>query len=108
MGLSNIQGARMLLFIGELLEGILSFLADVFLLRRWRANKGRPENAWSKDAADVAYLDWWLSAKLFVLALAGFVLLFYLFGFSFAVSFFVPLVAVSLYGVYRWIALIKA
>jgi len=98
----------MRVFIGGLIEGILDFLTDVWLLRKKRSLDGRPENTWKKDAADVAYLEWWLTAVACGAALLGFVVLFYVFGLSFGVSFFVPVVPATLYCVYRWITLTKA
>ncbi|WNH52785.1 hypothetical protein [Stenotrophomonas oahuensis] len=49
--------------IGELIEGIVDFVTDVWVARRLRANRGRPERSLGDDAAKVAVLicrcwDW--------------------------------------------------
>jgi hypothetical protein len=105
---STIQGAAMFVFLGGLLEGILSFLTDVWLLRKHRSINERPANSWKKDAADVAYLEWWLTLVVSGLAVLGFVFLFYFIGLPFGISFFIAVVPAALYGAYRWIKLLRA
>ncbi|MGE8359216.1 hypothetical protein [Pseudomonas sp.] len=97
----------MLVFLGGLIEGILDFLTDVWLLRKQRSRNGRPENSWQKDATDVAILDWWLALIATGAALLGVVVLFYIVGFSFGISFFIPVTLAALYLAYRWIRLTK-
>ncbi len=98
----------MFIFIGEVLEGILSFFADLWLVRKVRAQNQRPENSWQKDAADLAYVEWWLTAVATGVAVLGFVLLFYVFGLSFGVSFFFTAAPAGLYCGYRWWKLARA
>ncbi|MDH1261340.1 hypothetical protein [Pseudomonas sp. GD03944] len=97
----------MRLFIGGLIEGILDFLTDLWLLRKQRNRNDRPENSWQKDATDVVILDWWLVLIATGAALLGFVVLFYIVGFSFGISFFIPTTLAALYLAYRWIRLTK-
>lgn len=95
-------------FIVELLEGILSFLADVFLLRKHRDINGRPRNRWKKDATDVAHLEWWIAPVLTALGVAAFFFMFSFLGLSFTLSFFIAVVPVALYGAYRLLCLMNA
>ncbi|PTQ66950.1 hypothetical protein [Pseudomonas sp. GV071] len=92
----------MWVFLGGLLEAIADFVTDVWLRRRVRAKNKRPENSWQKDAAEVAYVDWVVTPAVMLAAVAGFLVLFYLFGCSFGVSLFWTLGPAGLYCAYRW------
>lgn len=93
-------------FIGELLEGIASFVSDVWLLRRQRAGRGRAQNTWKEDAADIALFDVrviWLS----ILALVAAALMFFVLGLPLWIS-LAPVAAGAIYFGCRWIALVRA
>lgn len=92
----------MFIVLGDLLEGILSFFADLWLVRNRRSRNGRPENSWKKDAADLAYVEWWLSAKVFAVAVVVFAVLFYGLGLPFGWSFWLPVAPAAVYCAYRW------
>ena len=91
----------------NIIEEILDVLLDVFLLRKIREQRNRPKNTWSQDAADVVYLDWWLATVLSLLAVVGFVLLFYVIGLPFWLSFGLPTLALGGYLSHRWLVLTK-
>lgn len=93
-------------FIGDLLEGIASFVSDIWLLRRRRAGRSRPKNAVGKDAADVALFDIRVIG-LSILTLAVTALMFFVLGLPLWTS-LLPVAAGALYVGYRWIALARA
>lgn len=93
-------------FIGTVLEAIVDFVTDVWLLRRHRAARKRPENAWEKDAADVAVLNIWMMVAGLVLMVITCIMLFVL-KLPVWLS-LVPLIAGIVYFVYRWFALVRA
>ena len=67
-------------FIGDLLEGIVDFVTDIWVLRRQRAANGRPANSWGEDAADTAVFNAWVIG-LSILALAAGSILFFVLAF---------------------------
>lgn len=93
-------------FIGDLLEGIASFVSDVWLLRRQRASRGRAQNTWKEDAADIALIDIRVIG-LSILALAAATLMFFVLGLPLWIS-LAPVAAGAVYCGYRWIALARA
>lgn len=93
-------------FIGDLLEGIASFVTDVWVLRRQRAASNRGDNAWSKDAADVVLFNAW-AIGLSVLAFAAAAVMFLALGVPFWLS-LVPIAGAGAYLGYRWMALARA
>lgn len=93
-------------FIGELLEGIVSYVTDVWMLRRHRAVRGRPENALSKDATDVVLFDAWV-LWVSILAMAGTLVMLFLLKLPFWIC-MAPLVAGGVYVGFRWMALVRA
>lgn len=92
--------------IGDLLEGIASFVTDLWVLRRQRAANGRAENSWGRDAADTAVFDAWVIG-LSVLALAAGAVMFFMLKLPLWLS-LAPVVAGIAYVSYRWIALTRA
>ena len=93
-------------FIGALLEGIVDFVTDIWVLRRQRAANGRVANSWSEDAADTAVFNAWVIG-LSILALAAGSIMVFVFKLPLWMS-FGPVIAVGVYVGYRWIALTRA
>lgn len=93
-------------FIGDLLEGIVDFVTDIWVLRRQRAASGRPANSWGEDAADTAVFNAWVIG-LSILALAAGSILFFVLKLPLWLS-LAPVVAGGVYVGYRWIALTRA
>lgn len=93
-------------FIGDLLEGIVDFVTDIWVLRRKRAANGRAANSWSEDAADTAVFNAWVIG-LSILALAAGSIMVFVLKLPLWMS-FGPVVAVGVYVGYRWIALTRA
>lgn len=93
-------------FIGDLLEGIVDFVTDIWVLRRQRAANGRPANSWGEDAADTAVFNAWVIG-LSILALAAGSILFFVLKLPLWLS-LAPVVAGAVYVGYRWIALTRA
>ncbi len=92
--------------IGDLIEGIVDFVTDVWLLRRQRSVRGRQKNAWQDDAADMVVLDAWATG-LGLAAFAVAALMFFLLKLPLWLC-MAPIVAVGIYVGYRWIALARA
>jgi hypothetical protein len=92
--------------IGDLLEGIAGFIADVWVLRRHRAAKGRAENSWGRDATDIVVFDAWVIG-LSILTLAATVVMLFVFKLPLWIS-LAPVVVGAVYVGYRWIALARA
>jgi hypothetical protein len=93
-------------FIGDLLEGIVDFVTDIWVVRRKRAANGRPANSWGRDAVDTAVFDAWVIA-LSMLALAVGAAMMFMFKLPLWLS-LAPLAAVIVYIGYRWVALTRA
>lgn len=93
-------------FIGDLLEGIVDFVTDIWLLRRQRAANGRPANSWGEDAADTAVFNAWVIG-LSILVLAACVIMLFVLKLPLWMS-LAPVVAGGVYVGYRWIALTRA
>ena len=92
--------------IGDLLEGIATFVADVWVLRRQRGARGRAQNGWVKDAADVAVFDAWV-VGLSILALTASAVMLFALKLPLLIS-LAPLAAGAVYVGYRWMALARA
>jgi len=92
--------------IADLLEGIASFVTDVWVLRRQRASRNRTQNPWRKDTADVALFDLRVIG-VSMLALAAAALMVYLFALPLWVG-LLPVAAGAVYVGYRWFALARA
>lgn len=93
-------------FIGDLLEGIVDFVTDIWVLRRQRAANGRATNSWGEDAADTAVFNAWVIG-LSILALAAGMIMLFVFKLPLWMS-LAPVVAGAAYVGYRWIALTRA
>lgn len=93
-------------FIGDLLEGIVDFVTDIWVLRRQRAANGRATNSWGEDAADTAVFNAWVIG-LSILALAAGMAMLFVLKLPLWVS-LAPVVAGAVYVGYRWIALTRA
>ena len=93
-------------FIGALLEGIVDFVTDIWVLRRQRSANGRAANSWREDAADTAVFNAWVIG-LSILALAAGSIMVFVLKLPLWMS-FGPVVAVGIYVGYRWIALTRA
>lgn len=93
-------------FIGDLLEGIATFVTDVWVLRRQRAARARTRNSWGSDAADVAVFDAWVIG-LSILTVAATAVLFLVLKLPLWIS-LAPVAAGVVYMVYRWLALARA
>lgn len=93
-------------FIGDLLEGMVSFVSDSWLLRRQRAGRNRPRNSVGKDAADIALFDIRVIG-LSILTLTVTALMFFVLGLPVWTS-LLPVAAGSIYVGYRWTALARA
>lgn len=92
-------------FIGDLIEGIVDFVTDVWVARRLRANRGRPERSLGEEAAKVAVLD---------LQMLGLGLLALVCGAVMVLALRLPIwvgvlpaVAAVAYGVYRWMRMVR-
>lgn len=92
--------------IGDLLEGIATFITDVWVLRRQRSARNRAENGWQQDAADVAFFDAWLIG-LSILTLTATAIMFFVLKLPLWIS-LAPVAAVAVYAGYRWMALARA
>jgi hypothetical protein len=90
-------------FIGDLLEGIATFVTDVWVLRRQRAARERTRHFWRRDAADVAVFDAWVIG-LSILTLAATAVLFLVLKLPLWIA-LTPVAAGAVYVVYRWLAL---
>lgn len=92
-------------FIGDLLEGIVDFVTDIWVLRRQRAANGRPANSWGEDAADTAVFNAWVIG-LSILALAAGMIMLFVLKLPLWMS-LAPVFAGGVYVGYRWIALTR-
>lgn len=93
-------------FIGDLLEGIVDFVTDIWVLRRQRAANGRSANSWGEDAADTAVFNAWVIG-LSILALAAGIIMLFVFKLPLWMC-LAPVVAGAVYVGYRWVALTRA
>lgn len=93
-------------FIGDLLEGIATFVTDVWVLRRQRAAKDRAQNGWARDATDVALFDAWVIG-LSILMLAATAILLFVLKLPLLIS-LLPVAAGAVYIGYRWMTLVRA
>ncbi len=91
--------------IGELIEGIVDFVTNVWVARRLRANRGRPERSLGEDAAKVAVLDLQMLGLGLLALICGAVMVLAL-GLPIWLS-VLPAVAAVVYGVYRWMRMVR-
>lgn len=91
--------------IGELIEGIVDFVTNVWVARRLRANRGRPTRSVGEDATKVAVLDLQLLG-LGLLALICGALMVLALGLPIWVG-VLPAVAAVAYGVCRWMRMVR-
>lgn len=96
----------MMIFIGGLIEWIVDFVTDTWLVRKKRSLNKRVDHTWSGAAKDVAYLDG-LIVVLSALAVVSFVVLFFSLELSFGLSFIVSVMPVALYSGYKWFKLLN-
>lgn len=92
-------------FIGDLIEGIVDFVTNVWVARRLRANRGRPTRSVGEDATKVAVLDLQLLGLGLLALICGAVMTLAL-GLPIWIS-VLPAAAVVVYGVYRWMRLVR-
>ena len=92
--------------LGGLIEGIVDFVTDIWVLRRQRSGRNRPANSLGKDAADTALFDVW-ALLLSMLAFVCFSVLFFVLKLPLWIS-LVPVLGAVVYLVYRWFALVRA
>ena len=93
-------------FIGAVLEGLVDFVSDIWLLRRHRAANGRAANSWGEDAANTAVFNAWVIG-LSILSFAATSVMFFVLKLPLWLS-LAPVVAGGVYVGYRWIALARA
>lgn len=96
----------MMIFIGGLIEWIVDFVTDAWLVRKRRSLNKRTDTSWRGAGADVAFLDG-LTVMLSAFAVVSFVVLNFSLELSFGFAFFVSAVPVGLYIAYRWIRLMN-
>ncbi len=92
-------------FIGDLIEGIVDFVTNVWVARRLRANRGRPNRSVGEDATKVAVLDLQLLGLGLLALICGAVMVLAL-GLPIWVG-VLPAVAAMVYGVYRWMRMVR-
>ncbi|WP_282296797.1 hypothetical protein [Stenotrophomonas sp. PS02289] len=92
-------------FIGDLIEGIADFFTDIWVARRQRAHRGRPTRSVGEDAAKVAVLDLQILGLGLLALICGAVMTLAL-GLPIWIS-VLPAVAVVVYGVCRWLRLVR-
>ncbi len=93
-------------FIGDLIEGVVDFVTDVWMARRQRAHRGRPNRSVGEDAAKVAVLDLQILGLGLLALICGAVMVLAL-GLPIWLS-VLPAVAAVVYGVYRWMQMVRA
>lgn len=92
--------------LGGLIEGIVDFVTDIWLLRRQRSGRNRPANSLGRDATDAALFDVW-ALLLSMLAFVCFAVMFFVVKLPLWIS-LLPVAAAVVYLVYRWFALVRA
>lgn len=92
--------------LGGLIEGIVDFATDIWVLRRQRSGRSRPANSLGKDVADTALFDVW-ALLLSMLAFVCFAVLFFVLKLPLWIG-LLPVAAAVVYLVYRWFALVRA
>lgn len=92
--------------LGGLIEGVVDFVTDIWVLRRQRSARNRPASSLGRDAADTALFNAW-ALLLSVLAFACFVAMFFVAELPLWIS-LLPVAAAVAYLVYRWFALVRA
>src|SRR6218665_1131136 len=89
-------------FLAEWIGIGLVFCADVFLLRKIRAARGRPEHALSEDTLDMAVLTWGAVPLVGAGALAVCAVLSFSFDLPLWLSFGGPMLIGGLYCAYKY------
>ena len=92
--------------LGGLIEGVVDFVTDIWVLRRQRSGGNRSTNSLGKDAADIALFDVW-ALLLSLLAFACFAVMFFVVELPLWIS-LLPVAAAVVFLVYRWFALVRA
>ena len=92
--------------LGGLIEGVVDFVTDIWVLRRQRSGRNRPANSLGRDATDIALFDVW-AWLLSILAFSSFAAMFFAFELPLWIS-LAPVAAVVVYLAYRWFALVRA
>lgn len=92
--------------LGGLIEGVVDFVTDIWVLRRQRSGRNRSTNSLGKDVADTALFDVW-ALLLSLLAFACFAVMFLVAELPLWVS-LLPVAAAVVYLIYRWLALVRA
>src|SRR6218665_2339791 len=86
-----VERHAMVEFLAQWIGIGLVLCADVFLLRKIRAGRGRPEHALSEDTLDMAVLTWWVMPLVAVAALAVCAVLYFSFDLPLWLSFGGPM-----------------
>ncbi|MEG1679613.1 MAG: hypothetical protein RR326_05925 [Stenotrophomonas sp.] len=92
--------------LGGLIEAVVDFVTDIWVLRRQRSGRNLPGKSLGKDAADVALFNVW-AMLLSLLAFACFAAMFFAAELPLWIS-LLPVAAAITYLVYRWFALVRA
>ena len=92
--------------LGGLIEGVVDFVTDIWVLRRHRSGRDRPANSLERDVTDIALFDVW-AWLLSILAFSCFAVMFIAFELPLWIS-LAPVAAVVVYLAYRWFALVRA
>ncbi|MEG1681647.1 MAG: hypothetical protein RR326_16235, partial [Stenotrophomonas sp.] len=86
--------------LGGLIEGVVDFVTDIWVLRRQRSGRNRTTNSLGRDAADTALFDVW-ALLLSLLAFACFAVMFFVAELLLWIS-LLPVAAAVAYLVHRW------
>ena len=92
-------------FIGDLIEGIVDFVTDVWVARRQRAHREGPDRSIREDATKVAVLDLQILGLGLLALICGGVMSLAL-GLPICLS-VLPAVGVVAYGVFRWMRMVR-
>lgn len=92
-------------FIGDLIEGVVDFFTSIWIARRQRAHRGRPTRSLGEDAAKMAVLDIQLLGVGLLALICGAVMVLAL-GLPVWIG-VLPAVAAVVYGVYRWMRMVR-
>ena len=92
--------------LGGLIEGVVEFVTDIWVLRRQRSGRNLPTKSLGRDAADVVLFDIW-ALLLSILGFACFAAMFFAAELPLWIS-LLPAAAVVIYLLYRWFALVRA
>jgi hypothetical protein len=96
----------MMIFIGGLIEWIVDFVTDAWLVRKRRSLNKRADDSWQGAATDVAYLNG-LMVVVSAFAVVSFFVLYFSLDLSFGLSMVVSVAPVALYSGYKWFKLLN-